>query len=268
MYTYRNITLEVADRVATITLNRPEVGNAFHATSYPEIRGAFEACGADPEVGAVIITGAGKNFSAGGDIKGFKKNIENGTYINPDSVRRAGMMSQAARKCPKPVIAMVNGAAAGAGCSLALACDFRILTPKSKLILAFINMGLPGDTGAMYYAVRHLGVAKTIEMLMTGDPVDGEKADKLGLVTILAEEDKLAETTYAFAKKMAAKPLYAIKRQKEILYNYFAGGNTPFTLEDYTDTEAESMAECSRTADYAEAVNAFLEKRSPQFIGR
>lgn len=262
MRRYQDITLQVEDWVSTITISRPEKGNAFIMRTYKEIKEALEYCGNNPNVGAVVITGAGKNFSAGGDIADFQERIESGTYLVPDEVWEANEMTQAVRKCPKPVIAMVNGAAAGAGCSLALASDFRVVSSQSKLIFAFINMALPGDCGIMYFCMLHLGLSKTSELLMSGGTVDGEEAKRLGLAAILTEPEKLEEETYAFARKMAAKPLYAIKWQKEMLNRHFMKDMDAFTAD-----EAQAIGECSRTEDFTEAVTAFLEKRKPQFQG-
>jgi 2-(1,2-epoxy-1,2-dihydrophenyl)acetyl-CoA isomerase len=172
-------------------------------------------------------------------------------------------MAASVRECPKPVIAMINGAAAGAGCSLALACDFRVMTPKSKLVRACVKMGLSGDTGGWSYLQRLAGVAKATQLMMSGDAVAGEEALRLGLATILAEEDKLREEAYALAGKLAALPTFAIARQKKLIYETFYAD-----LAAYSQREADYMVECSHTADFAEAVDAFLEKRAPQFSGK
>jgi 2-(1,2-epoxy-1,2-dihydrophenyl)acetyl-CoA isomerase len=209
------------------------------------------------------LTGAGKHFSTGGDINRFKSLIETKVGILPENVKAAGAMAMAVRRCPKPVVAMVNGAAAGAGCSLALACDFRIVTEKSKFVMAFINLGLSGDTGGMYYLQKLLGTGKAIEMLMLGAPVGGSEAVRIGLANRLAAEEQLVSETYAFAKQLANKPGIALGHQKELLNEFFYGD-----LEAYTEKEAEYMADCSHSADFAEAVYAFLEKRAPNFTGK
>lgn len=250
--------------MATLTLNRPEFGNAFATESYGEIRDYMEKLGADPGVGAIVITGKGRFFSAGGDIQWFKQKIEEGTYIQKENVLHAGEMSRAIRKCPKPVIAMVNGSAAGAGFSCALACDFRVVTPSTKLVMAFINMGLCGDTGSILTLTKLIGVDKAERMMMTGEPVKGEEAVRIGLATMLAEEDKLAEVTYAFANKLASKPTRVMGVQKRLLFKYFYQ-----QLDgEFSQDEAEAMAGCSREYDFEEAVNAFIEKRKPVYNQR
>lgn len=260
---YNEILFSVENKVATITLNRPDFGNAFAPESYKEIIQAVESCAENPAVGSIVVTGTGKHFSTGGDIKRFKKRIETKTYLNPETVALAGKMSATVRRCPKPVIAMVNGAAAGAGCSLALACDFRIVTPRSKFIMAFIKMGLSGDTGGLYYLQKLVGVGKTTELMMTGAPVVGQEAVTLGMANKLVPEEELSVATNAFAQQMANSPLAAIRRQKSLLNQFFYSD-----LDEYTKQEAIFMVECSRTADFAEAVDAFLEKRSPVFTGK
>ena len=259
---FEYIILDVKDRVATISFNRPDVGNAFAKESYSEIKDALELCAKDREVGAIILTGTGKHFSAGGDIRRFKGLIESGEYIPAESILRAGAMAKAVRDCPKPVIAKINGAAAGAGCSLALACDFRFVTPKSKMIMSFIKLGLSGDTGAMYYLQRLVGTAKTLEIMMLGDAIGGEDAVSCGLATRCVAEETFDRETTAFAQRLANGPLAAYAKQKELMMKYFYG-----ELSDYYDDEAAFMASCSRTADFSEAVDAFLEKRSPVFRG-
>ena len=260
---YQTILYEVKNAVATITLNRPEVGNAFAKESYVEVRQALEAASEDSDVRVVVITGNGKHFSAGGDIRRFKNLITSGAFLQTENVMAAGQMAAKIKTCNKPVIAMVNGAAAGAGCSLALACDFRVVTPKSKLVMSFVKMGLSGDTGGMYYLEKLVGVGRATELIMTGTPVNGTRAYELGLANRLADEERLKEETYAFAQELAKAPTFALARQKQLLMETFYA-----ELAEYTEREAAYMVECSHTHDFAEAVDAFLEKRQPNFLGK
>ena len=257
-----DVLFTVDNKIATITFNRPEFGNAFSKDSYRMIKEYAESCYEDRSIGAVVITGAGKHFSAGGDIKRFKMLIETKEYLKEDNIRMAGAMAAAIRRCTKPTIAMVNGAAAGAGCSVALACDFRIATPESKFIMAFIKLSLSGDTGALYYTQKLLGIAKATELMMLGGAVSGEEALRIGLITKLVPMKKLKEETYAFAAKLANSPLEAIRRQKALMSEFFFND-----LDVYSEKEAQLMAECSLTKDFEESVNAFLEKRLPVFRG-
>lgn len=260
---YKDILISVKGRVATIRLNRPAVSNALAKGTYGEIRDAVQSLEQDDSVGCIVLTGEGKNFSAGGDIVRFKELIDTKAYLNEADIDRAAEMSKAIRLCRKPVIAMINGFATGSGLSAALACDFRTGTAKSRLVMAFIKMGLSGDTGSIYFLNKLLGASVASELIMTGRPVGGEEAYRLGLLNRLIEEGQLEEETYRFAEQLANAPLYAIARQKELINTYFYGD-----LDRFTQMETTAMAACSKTRDFEEAVNAFLEKRSPHFVGQ
>ncbi|MHC1719256.1 MAG: enoyl-CoA hydratase/isomerase family protein [Clostridiaceae bacterium] len=260
---YNQILFKVENNIATITLNRPEFGNAFHQESYGEVKNAIKHCGEDDSIRAVIITGAGKHFSAGGDINRFKNLIETEAYLPRTGVLNAGAMTRSIRECPKPVIAMINGAAAGAGCALALSCDFRVMSEKSKLATSFIGLGFSGDTGLIYFLKSMIGMARTTELLMLPKPILAQQAYDLGICNRLAEEGKLEEVTMELATQLAAQPTQAIARQKKLFNQFFFKD-----LEEFNTTEAEYMFECGRTQDHAEAVHAFLEKRKPKFSGK
>jgi len=257
-----DVLFSIKDRVATITFNRPEVGNAFSKDSYKMTSEYIKQCCDNQNVGAVVITGAGKHFSAGGDIKRFKMLVETKEYLREENILMAGCMAAAIHRCPKPTIAMINGSAAGAGCSVALACDFRIVTEASRFIMAFIKLGLSGDTGGLYYMQKLVGIAKTTELMLLGDAVGGEAALQIGLATKLVPGDELMGETYSFASRLAGAPLMAIRRQKALMSEFFYSD-----LDDYIKKEAGYMVECSHTKDFEEAVNAFLEKRPPVFSG-
>ncbi len=254
------ILTEKRGRVALITHNRPEASNAFAYESYGAIRDEINSLGRDKSVGAIVITGAGKHFSAGGDIMRFKHLIESGEYLAAENILYADEMVAAIRRCPKPVIAMVNGVATGAGLSCALSCDFRVVTPSSKMVMAFINMGLCGDTGSLYFLPKLVGIPEAERMMMTGEPVRGEDAVRTGLATILAEDGNLEETTMLFADKLANRSTAAIAAQKEIVNKYFFQD-----LDAYFKDEVTAMAALSRKPDFKAAVYAFLEKKAPEF---
>lgn len=258
-----DVLLTIDNRIATITFNRPEYSNAFSKDSYRQVKEHIESCYDNSDVGAVIITGQGKHFSAGGDIKRFKMLIDTKEYLKEENIKMAGDMAAAIRRCPKPTIAMINGAASGAGCGAALACDFRVVTAKSKFIMSFIKMGLPGDTGGIYNLAKLLGTAKATELMMLGTPVGGEEAYRLGLATILAQPENLMDETMAFAEKLAKMPLQAICCQKAVLNEFFYED-----IDKNTEKEMKYMVACSYTADFKEAVYAFIEKREPVFQGK
>ena len=260
---YRDLSVEKKDRTAVVTIEREEVSNAFDARTYEEVRDAVTELGNDEEIRCIVITGRGRNFSAGGDIRRFRAMIESGEYISVESIRKAEEMILAVRKVPKPVIAMINGAAAGAGLSLALACDFRTGEASSRLIMAFVKLGLSGDTGSAYFLNKILGPSRAAQMMMTGEPVRGKEAYERGLLNILAADGALGEETMAFAEKLSRSATFAIARQKDLLNKKLYAD-----LSDWMEEERESMAACSRTEDFKEAVYAFLDKREPRFRGK
>lgn len=256
---YKTVLLETKDNIATISLNRPEMFNSFDEMLFDDVTAAFEACNKDEDVKVVIVTGSGKNFSGGGDIK----EMATFKFLTPELAAKTGKMIMAVKKCSKPVIAMVNGSAAGAGCGLALAADFRIMTEKSSLVTAFINMALSGDTSCMYNLYHMVGLAKATEMMMLSAPVRGKEAFELGLATKLVELDELERATMELAEVLKKKPAVAIAGQKKVFYDTFF-----HDFEKYCEVEVEEFVKCANTQDHVEAVNAFFEKRKPDFIGK
>lgn len=256
---YKSLLYEEKDGIATITLNQPEIKNAFSSITFQEMKQALEMCDQENNIQVVIITGKGKHFSVGGDVEAMSTD----GYINYDTAKATSSMSGAAKKCTKPVIAMINGTAAGAGCGLALACDFRIMAESSTLITAFINIGLTSDTGCAYHLSQIVGIAKTMELLMLSSPIKGKEALQLGLATRLVEESQLIEATYALAEILKSKPQIALNKQKKILYDHYY-----HDYDTYCEMEAQSFDSTGKTADHKEAVHAFLEKRKPIFTGK
>lgn len=261
---YQDILYQVTDQIATITFNRPDYGNAFSSASFHEIPAALEKAGTDPQVRAIVITGQGRIFCAGGDINQFKDQIQSadGPGLPKSLFEEAGGLALAIRACPKPVIASVNGAAAGAGLGVALASDFRIMEESSSLVTSFVFMGFPGDTGVGYFLQQMLGTAKATELLMLSPKVKGVAAKELGLATEVVADGQLQEATYAFAKKIANLPTLALGQQKAMLNSVFYAD-----LEKYIQLEIENMHQASKTTDHQEAVMAFLEKRPAEFRG-
>ena len=251
-----HIKLHIEGGIATITIDRTASNNALNAPMFRDLIAAVQHCDADDAVKVLIVTGAGKNFSAGGDIK----EMASFDFISYDLSILTGQASLSLRKCSKPVIAMVNGAAAGAGCGIALGADYRIMTEKSCLLTAFSNVALPGDTGCIYHLKQIVGLAKTIELMALSAPVYGEEALRLSLATRLAPEGKLEEETRAFAAKLLRRPLGALAMQKQLYYEVFYRDYMA-----YSRLEAENLARAGASADHHEAVTAFLEGRKPQF---
>ena len=258
---YKNIQFSAEKRVATVTINRAQFANALDHETLGEIADAFSFAAARDEIGAIVLTGAGKHFSAGGNIKNFKTMLEEGRYLTKEYVSVAGKSVHAIFNTPKPTLAMVNGIAAGQGAAVAAACDFRIFAPSSRFNMAFINVGLSGDSGAMLYLAKLVGIARARELMMTGRVVRADEAKEIGFATAVTESDeRLADVTYELAQKLANGATFAIGRQKAMFNSLFYS-----EYDKYVEMEGSCIEECSRHPDFKEAVYAFCEKRTPVF---
>lgn len=264
MYDYKDILFDIdSDGIATVKFNHPETANAFTWPMKDEIIDAFEKCSEDERVRVVVLTGEGKHFSAGGNMNMFKENIETGRGIGLFGISQGSKLTETIRKCDKPVIAMVNGAAVGAGCAMPLAADFRVMTRKSRLQSGFVRMGIPGDCSAWYFMCNLIGMAKTREFFMLGTAIRGEEAFELGLCNRLAEEGELEKTTMELAKELASLPTMAISYMKK-MENLILYPQIPVLLQ----LERSYNKMCGFSEDHKEAVYAFLEKRQPVFKGK
>src|SRR5438309_5719738 len=193
--------------VLTLTLNRPEALNALTKEMTGALRDGMQAASRNREVGAVIITGAGRAFCAGADLKDVVARREAGERDLGDDLRtNYAPMIRAIRACPKPVIAALNGTAAGAGLSLALACDLRIAAAGAQLIVVFVRVGLVPDAGSLFFLTRMLGLSKATELAMTGGPLTAEEGEKLGLISAVVPAEQLMPTAVARANGLAAGP--------------------------------------------------------------
>lgn len=244
--------------VLTITLNRPEVFNAFNAALHAALRAALESA-ADPEVRAVVITGAGRGFSAGQDLKEFteisgsiRDRLEQSYHPNIRLIR--GL--------EKPVIAAVNGPCAGAGLSLAAACDVRIASDAASFVPGFIGIGLVPDSGGSWFLHRLLGFARAFEWMTSNRKLTAAEAHAWGLVSEVVEADRLPARAAELAAEYAARPTRGVGLTKKL----FEGAHGA-SLDEQLEREAELQQEATGTADFAEGVAAFLEKRAPRFTG-
>jgi len=254
----------VTDRVATLTLNRPDRLNAL---STPILDGLLEALprlAADPDIAVVVLTGAGRGFCAGGDVKSM---AEGTSQLDlEDAVQRLrGRMevSRLLHEIPKPTIAMVNGPAAGAGLAMALACDLRIAAQSARFITAFAKVGFSGDFGGSYFLSKLIGSGKARELYYTGDPLDARQALALGIANSVVPDAELPDATMALARRLARGPSIALGLMKQ---NFNAAESG--TLSELLDLEALHQIKTSRTEDHREAARAFVEKRPAMFKGR
>jgi 2-(1,2-epoxy-1,2-dihydrophenyl)acetyl-CoA isomerase len=245
--------------VLTITLNRPDVLNAFNRAMHDGLAAALKDA-RDPEVRAVVVTGAGRGFCVGQDLTEFSE--------APDDIADRLRASyhpniSAVRALEKPVIASVNGPAAGAGLSFAAACDLRIAADSATFVPAFINIGLVPDSGGTFFIARLLGSSRAFEWMTSGRPLTAAEAQQWGLVSEVVEADGLADRTAELAASLAAMPTRAIGMTKRL----FDGAATN-SLDEQLELEAQLQSAATQSEDFREGVTAFLEKRDPQFKGR
>jgi 2-(1,2-epoxy-1,2-dihydrophenyl)acetyl-CoA isomerase len=245
--------------VLTITLNRPDVLNAFNAALHRALASALKEARAD-DVRAVVITGAGRGFCVGQDLSEFR---EAPGDIGERLRSNYHPNILALRALEKPVLAAVNGPAAGAGLSFACACDLRLAAQSSTFVPAFINIGLVPDSGGTYFVRRLLGTARAFEWMTSGRRLSAAEALEWGLISEVVEDDRLAERAAERAAELAAMPTRGIGLTKR-LFDHAEHA----TLEEQLELEAELQAAATQTADFREGVDAFLEKREPRFEGR
>ena len=263
--TYKCLLYEVKDGIATLTLNRPERLNALGDTLREDLQDAVDRASADPDVRVMIVTGAGKGFCSGGDVKAMSERKESGSgrpimeKVAPGRDRTV----LAFRDSPKPVIAAVNGAAAGAGMNLALCCDMRLASTAAKFAQAFVRRGLHPDWGGTYFLPRVVGTAKAAELIFTGEVIDAQEALRLGIVSAVYPPEELMPAALALARKVADGPPIAIRLAKRAIYH-----NLDCDLRQALEFETFAQNICFDTEDAAEGIKAFVEKRPPQFRGR
>ena len=257
---YEFLKYEKDAGVCTITLNRPEVYNAFNDGMSYELQSALKDAAKDAEVRVVVITGEGKAFCSGQDLKASSQQ-EKRSFI--DSLhKRYNPIIRAMRNMPKPIVARLNGVAAGAGCSLALACDVIVAAEESMLVEVFVNIGLVLDSGSSYFLPRLVGSAKAFEMSTMGTRIKGNQAYEMGLVNRVVPLERLDDAVREYTDYYAAAPTKAIGLMKKMLNK---AGNA--SLDDMLDYEAYCQEIAGSSEDYKEGVNAFLEKRKAKFTG-
>jgi 2-(1,2-epoxy-1,2-dihydrophenyl)acetyl-CoA isomerase len=263
---FETLLVQTADGICTITLNRPDSLNSFNETLTTELAKVIRQLQRDDAVRCVIVTGAGRAFCSGQDLGVLKQKYADPNFkphLMDDLKRRYNPVILGLRDLEKPVLCAVNGVAAGAGLSLALACDIRIASEKASFIEVFVNVGLVPDSGSCFFLPRLVGLGKALELCFTGDKVSAEEALRLGMVNKVVPPDDLMKATTELAARLVKLPTRAIGLMKRLLYRSFE-----LDLAATLDAEAFAQETAALTADHREGVTAFFEKRPPQFKGK
>ena len=263
--TWEHFDLTVEDRVATVTLNRPEKLNALTFESYADLRDLLRELPQRDDVRALVIRGEGKAFCSGGDVNEIIGEL---LKMRPDELldftRMTGEVVKSMRECPVPIIAAVQGIAAGAGSVIALAADFRLLTRSARFAFLFTKVGLAGaDMGSAYLLPRMVGLGRATQLLMLGDTIDAETADRYGLVSQLVADGELDAAATALARRLAQGPFFAYAQTKALLSR-----ELDMPLSAAIELEAMTQALLMKSSDHAEFHAAFNEKRPPAWQGR
>lgn len=259
---YKTLLLSREDGVSTITLNRPEVMNAFNGELTEEFISAVDEVTDDNLSMVLVITGAGRGFCAGGDLKDLPVNPNNTGELKKNLDEWHEVLLKI-RKLKKPVIASVNGVAVGAGCDLALICDIRIASESAKFGEVYVKIGGVPDSGGTYFLPRLIGISRAFEMLCLGNMIDAKDAERIGLVNRVVPPDKLISVTSEMASRLAKAAPISVGMIKEAIYR-----NLNQNIEDALAYEAYMASLCMQTDDAKEGLLAFHEKRNPSFKGR
>jgi enoyl-CoA hydratase/carnithine racemase len=259
----------IRDRVAIITLNRPEARNSLSDHLTPALRTMIKTCGENPDVGVLLITGAGTAFCSGGDVKGMGAHRDKKRQDMPydekvaDLQERQRLLTGALVSVRKPTIAALPGPAAGAGLAIAMACDIRIAAESAFVSTGYLRVGLSGDYGIAWLLTRLVGTARARELMFTAEKVDAARCERIGLFNRVVPDAKLQEEAFALAKSLAEGPTIALRYMKDNLDEALL-----FDFATARDHEAERLIRTTMTADHREAVQAFIEKRKAVFKGK
>lgn len=256
------VTLAVEDGVATVTLNRPERKNAFNETMLRECYLALEETASSSATRVIVLTGAGSTFCSGGDVAGMGEEI---SPVDRKSLLwdRMQAIPRLVERIEQPVIGMINGDAVGGGMDVALMCDIRVASENARFSEAYVRLGLvPGDGGA-YYLPRLTGIAKALELLLTGDFISASEAARIGVVNRVVPPEQLSEVVYQLARRIASHPPLAVRLTKRLAYQSLRSD-----LAGALDAASSHVVLVQQSEDHKEAVKAFLEKRRGSYVGR
>ena len=258
------IRLELTEGMATITLNRPDKLNAINEVMQAELAGALDRLEADATIRALLLTGAGRAFSAGQDLTDRVMGEGDAPPDLGDTLDRLhNPLILRLRRLERPIVCAVNGIAAGAGANLALACDLVLAARSANFIQAFCRLGLVPDAGGTYVLPRLVGAARAMGLALLGEPLTAEQAAAWGLIWRVVDDEQLMPEASALARRLATQPTKGLGLTKRAL-----NASAANTLGEQLDLERDLQREAGRTRDYREGVRAFLEKRSPKFEGR
>jgi len=258
---YEHLLLEIHGPLAQLKLNRPDSLNSMNTLTIHEILRALEQCNQAEEVRVVIISGEGRGFSSGGDIQFMIRNgVEQAPAVVAELAAEFAKIGRSIRALEKPVIASLKGAVAGAGCNLALNCDFRIAAKNCKFVQSFVQVGLVPDLGGVFILSKLLGIARATELSMTGQVLNAQEAYDYGLITKLVEVEDLEKETLAFAQQLTQLPIESLRGTKKLI-NFCEFQN----YDAYLAEETKFQILCAQSDNSKEGIQAFLEKRPPQF---
>ena len=257
------LLVDIRDQIATLTFNRPAVKNAMDYGLMIALKSSTEAVSGDANVRAVVIRGAGGSFMAGGDITQFHAHMDTLPQLIVKEAREFHLAILALRRMGKPVLAVVEGACAGAGMSMMAACDLAIATDNAMFTLAYSNLGASPDGGSTYFLPRLVGYRKALELALMPDRFDAAAALNLGLVNWVVTPADLEARVSTIAKRLASGPTVAFAKTKMLMNQ-----SLDMSLESQLEAEAQAFSDCARTNDIVEGINAFIGKRKPSFSGK
>ncbi len=264
MMAFETISLDISDGAASLTLNRPDRLNSFNIQMHEEVQAALDEITNDKTVRTLLLTGAGRGFCAGQDLSDRAVAPGGAAVDLGESVeKRYNPLIRRLTSLPMPVVCAVNGVAAGAGASIAFACDIVLAARSAKFVMSFANIGLVPDSGSSWVLPRIVGQARALGVALTGDPLPAETAAQWGLIWMCVDDDQLSTETDAIVKKFANAPTRGLAETKKLMRTAFSR-----TLDEQLDLERDKMRELGHSDDYREGVDAFMNKRKPVFKGQ